>query len=125
MPMSAWLNAKGPWLERMLTTNEETVTRVVDMERWPDEKTPLCLAHGYDVRWTEFEGHDIDETDPASLGAMLGHLRKVYNDPQVWIQPHRDGFAVLARIDGGEGFDGVGMGPTEAKALADAYQAKP
>lgn len=133
-PMSAWLKAGGPWLPGMRGFGdlhwkrgaEPYRGRIDVMEGKPCVIVRRWLAKGTCEAIFFATPPTIDETDPATLGAMLGEVRRVWKDPRGVCEA----FTGAGDVDGW-GFilwDGRGVGPfalTEAEALAAAYAARP
>lgn len=75
--MSAWLEAGGPWLPRMLGPDGWTCLGM--------HKGRILLASP--TGQVGFAGPDAepDATDEATLGAMLGEVRRVWGQPYAMV----------------------------------------
>lgn len=123
--MSAWLEAGGPrslpgMRYELLAEDGE----FLDMYRLSEHDSTLPVPAFPGLVWT------LDSTDPATLGAMVGEVRRVWRRPCAHVaSPAGTTKWELFDLPGvhlrGSAINTTIQGATEALALAAAYAAAP
>ncbi len=115
-----WREVDGPWLPGMLARRPHDgggwyhyrLTSFVEGGKWRVTRFHLtkvgALCHA-------------DPADPATLGAMLGEVRRVWGEPRAYLKPMPNGRWGLRMPLRRESFNAS----TEAEVLALAYAAAP
>lgn len=82
---SAWLAAGGPVVPGMRAPDGWICAVRTPAEGAPMEAL-ILRDDGEIANWEPVAWIDIDEQDPATVGAMLGEVRRLYGDPDAYVR---------------------------------------